>query len=118
MRVDARMRERVRVRRCGPRMGAVARLLVLVGSAHGFSCAGPSSLQLHRTPYDPLARAAVVGSAAVAAPSATTSAGTQPLPPSQAYRYDHLQFFVDELKPLSHYKALEARLNELATSAL
>ena len=29
-------------------------------------------------------------------------------------KYDHLQFFVDELRPLSHYKAIEDRLNEFA----
>jgi hypothetical protein len=28
--------------------------------------------------------------------------------------YDHLQFFVDELKPLSHYKAIEEKLNAFA----
>ena len=31
-----------------------------------------------------------------------------------ACRYDHLQFFVDTLQPLSHYKAIEERLNEFA----
>ena len=29
-------------------------------------------------------------------------------------KYDHLQFFVDDLRPLSHYKAIEDRLNEFA----
>ena len=32
-------------------------------------------------------------------------------------KYDHLQFFVDELKPLSHYKAIEERLNAFAKAA-
>ena len=36
------------------------------------------------------------------------------MPGISACRYDHLQFFVDDLKPLAHYKALEARLNDLA----
>ena len=31
-----------------------------------------------------------------------------------AIHYDHLQFFVDELKPLAHYKAIEKDLNEFA----
>ena len=29
-------------------------------------------------------------------------------------KYDHLQFFVDSLKPIAHYKACEARLNAFA----
>ena len=29
-------------------------------------------------------------------------------------KYDHLQFFVDNLQTLSHYKAIEDRLNEFA----
>ena len=29
-------------------------------------------------------------------------------------RYDHLQFFVDDLQPLAHYKAIEERLNKFA----
>jgi len=31
--------------------------------------------------------------------------------------YDHLQFFVDELKPLEHYKAIEDQLNRFAAAA-
>ena len=37
------------------------------------------------------------------------------MPPAiKECRYDHLQFFVDGLKPLVHYKAIEERLNQLA----
>jgi len=32
-----------------------------------------------------------------------------------ACKFDTLQFFVDELQPLSHYKAIEERLNQFAT---
>jgi len=37
----------------------------------------------------------------------------QPLP-SQICRYDHLHFYVDALRPLAHYKEMEARLNDFA----
>ena len=30
--------------------------------------------------------------------------------------YDHLHFYVDELKPLAHYKAIEGRLNTFAVA--
>jgi len=35
-------------------------------------------------------------------------------PTVSACHYDHLQFFVDSLQPLAHYKAIEARLNSFA----
>ena len=40
--------------------------------------------------------------------------GTQPLARISVCQYDHLHFFVDKLQPLSHYKAIEDRLNEFA----
>ena len=53
-----------------------------------------------------------LGAAAAAADEAGLAAG---LPKRDlACRYDYLQFFVDELQSLSHYKAIEDRLNELA----
>ena len=33
---------------------------------------------------------------------------------SMRIQYDHLQFFVDALKPLAHYKAIEERLTSFA----
>ena len=35
-------------------------------------------------------------------------------PACSTIQYDHLQFFVDALKPLAHYKAIEERLTSFA----
>ena len=37
-----------------------------------------------------------------------------PPPSISTCEYDHLQFFVDDLKPLAHYKSIEERLNAFA----
>jgi hypothetical protein len=107
---------------------ALACLLVFIGSTHGFSFA-PTSRCRHIRMEDFVtetlspARAATSRiastprlSATAAPPAAETSVATLPSAsqPISALRYDHLQFFVDSLKPLSHYKAIEERLNELA----
>ena len=87
---------------------AVWPLLLLVGPAHGFSGAGRALLPLHRCGC---CRGWQGQGGARVAPrirmeEASTTLG--------GCKYDHLQFFVDELRPLSHYKAIEDRLNEFA----
>ena len=113
-------------------------LLALIDSAHGYSFAAsrplpqcpPHNMEqmsylinhrlLGRPPSLAVANrgrmaAPLLSSTAVAAPAAEDVI-TQSQTPDVITncRYDHLQFFVDNLKPLSHYKAVEARLNEFA----
>ena len=77
------------------------------------AAAGPARVGASPTALATAATAtSSLGAAAAAADEAGLAAG---LPKRDlACRYDHLQFFVDELQPLSHYKAIEDRLNELA----
>ena len=107
-------------------------LLALVGSAHAFSGIGRGASQLHTVLHGQIVRGHSESlhandaptrrgtsvpqlSAAATAPSVSSHTATAQLPPLQACQYDHLQFFVDHLQPLSHYKAIEDRLNTLAS---
>lgn len=95
-------------------------MLVLIGSTHAFSFAGPARPMAPASPAvastpawaSRLASAPILSAAAAAAPLADVA--TQQSSPQPACRYDHLHFFVDELQPLVHYKAIEDRLNEFA----
>ena len=81
----------------------------------------PGSLSLLlsglRPPNQCLSRCGAPSPPTMSVAEAATAVATPPPAPSQApvaCRYDHLQWFVDELQPLSHYKAIEDRLNEFA----
>jgi len=56
----------------------------------------------------------VRGKAVLSAAEAATLPHSAVDPVIAECRYDHLQFFVDELQPLAHYKAIEDRLNSFA----
>ena len=81
-------------------------LVLLAAPAHGFSGAGRAPRPLHRRGCDRGGQGgARVALLRIRMEEASTTLGC---------KYDHLQFFVDDLRPLSHYKAIEDRLNEFA----
>ena len=81
-------------------------LVLLAAPAHGFSGAGRVPRPLHRRACDRGCQGgARVALLRIRMEEASTTLGC---------KYDHLQFFVDDLRPLSHYKAIEDRLNEFA----
>jgi hypothetical protein len=88
------------------RMLAAWPLLLLASPAHGFSGAGRALLPLHRCGCDRGGQGGARVAPRIRMEEASTTLG--------GCKYDHLQFFVDELRPLSHYKAIEDRLNEFA----
>ena len=79
-------------------------LLLLAAPAHGFSGAGRAPRPLHRRGCNRGGHARVALLRVRMEEASTTL----------SCKYDHLQFFVDDLRPLSHYKAIEDRLNEFA----
>ena len=93
-------------------------LLTFIACTNGFSCASRPSLPVPRDQRDSAARVTssplLSSTAAPAATAADVATQSDSLPVLTSCQYDHLQFFVDELKPLSHYKAIEERLNEFA----
>jgi len=81
-------------------------LVLLAAPADGFSGAGRAPRPLHRRGCDRGGQGgARVALLRIRMEEATTTLGC---------KYDHLQFFVEDLRPLSHYKAIEERLNEFA----
>ena len=84
----------------------------------GWLVPGSLSLLLSglRPPYQCSLRHTAPWPPTMSVAEAATAVATQPAPSQApaACRYDHLQWFVDDMQPLSHYKAIEDRLNQFA----
>ena len=92
------------------RLAAGAATGSFAGAASISSCIRrePASITLATQSRTPRLVLSAADAAAVARPETQRQSGEP-----ATCKYDHLQFFVDGLKPIEEYKAAEARLNAL-----
>ena len=97
-------------------------LLILCCSGVAHAHVLPSARAASRTPSASMLRggspaALMEPATAVSSSAVATDHESHELLPKKdlSCRYDHLQIFVDNIQPLSHYKAIEDRLNEFAS---